>query len=418
MAQKAFQISFSGTAVEQAFYGDVLMVRVEENTGSANAFQLHMQSTQASDGTWSYVEDDRFALFTPISIQMGFTAASGLAGALGAAASALGGGAPGGGGNDGLVPVFDGYVTSIRFDTASAPGSTTVEVAGLDASVLMSLEEKIATFQNMSDSDIAQQILGAYSNLTVQADPTATVHQDTDTTIVQRTSDARFLRELAHRNGLEFYLQTDPSTSSLTAYFQAPQLDATPQPDLAIQFGDKSNLLHFSAHVTGQRPLAVKVAQLDVSSNSASSVQVTDPSLTTIGNSDAGSLLNSALGTLVTPTDTQAQMLILGPPTSDATEQQTIAQAVRDDASWFIAAQGEINSDAYGAVLRPHQTVLVKGASKSYSGTYYVTRVTHEMHGDGTYLQKFEALRNALGVTGNEAFSSSGGLGLPAVPGV
>jgi len=413
MAQKAFQISFSGTVVEQTFYGDVLMLRVEENTGAANAFQLQMQSTQASDGTWSYIEDPRFAPFTPVSIQMGFTAAGGLAGALGAAAGAIGGGAIGGGGNDGLVPVFDGYVTSVRFDSGSEPGSTTIEVAGLDTSVLMSLEEKVAIFQNMSDSGIAQQILGAYG-VTVQADSTATVHQDTDTTVVQRTTDARFVRELAQRNGLEFYMETDPTSSDITAYFQAPQLDGTPQNDLAIQFGDQSNLLHLSAHVSGQRPLAVKVVQIDVASNSANSAQVTDTLLDTLGANDTNALIGAPLDSLVTPADTQAQMLILGPPTSDPTEQQTIAQAVRDDAGWFVAASGEINSDAYGSVLRPHRTVLVKGAGKNYSGMYYVTHVTHEMSGSGTYSQKFEAIRNALGLDGSEQFSSNSTLGVQA----
>src|SRR5580698_967761 len=344
MTQKAFQISFSGAAVEQTFYGDVLMLRVQENTGAANSFQLQMQATLGSDGTWSYLEDTRFALFTPVSIQMGFMAASGLAGALGAAASALGGGASGGGGNDGLVPVFDGYVTSVRFDSGSEPGSTTIEVSGLDTSVLMSLEEKVAVFKDMSDSDIAQQILSAYG-VTVQADSTATVHQDTDTTIIQRTSDARFVRELAQRNGLEFYMETDPTSDDVTAYFQAPQLSGTPQTDLAIQFGDQSNLLHFTAHVTGQRPLAVKISQMDIEANSPNTAQVTDTQLVEIGANDSNTLVGAALGSLVTPADTQAQMLILGPPTSDPTEQQTIAQAVRDDAGWFIAASGEINSD-------------------------------------------------------------------------
>ncbi len=415
MTQKAIQISFSGTAVEQTFYGDILMLRVQENTGAANGFQLQMQSTLGSDGTWSYIEDARFALFTPVSIQMGFMAAGGLAGALGAATSAIGGGSSGGGGNDGLVPVFDGYVTSVRFDSGSSPGSTTIEVSGLDASVLMSLEEKVAVFKDMSDSDIAQQILGAYG-VTVQADSTATVHQDTDTTIIQRTSDARFVRELAQRNGLEFYMETDPTSGDVTAYFQAPQLSGTPQTDLAIQFGDKSNLLHFSAHVTGQRPLAVKISQMDIEANSPNTAQVTDTQLVEIGANASNALVGGVLGSLVTPADTQAQMLILGPPTSDPTEQQTIAQAVRDDAGWFIAASGEINSDAYGSVLRPHRTVLVKGASKSYSGMYYVTHVTHEIGGDGVYSQKFEARRNALGVDGTEQFGSTT-LGLP-IPGI
>ena len=98
-----------------------------------------------------------------------------------------------------------------------------------------------------------------------------------------------------------------------------------------------------------------------------------------LGDKDANTLIGGALGSLVTPKDAPAQMLVLGPPTSDATELQTIAQAVRDEAGWFITASGEINSDAYQTVLRPHRLVLVKGAGTPYSGKYYVTRVVHEM---------------------------------------
>jgi len=109
-------------------------------------------------------------------------------------------------------------------------------------------------------------------------------------------------------------------------------------------------------------------------------------------------------------------MLALGPPTSDSTELQVIAQAVRDEAGWFITATGEINSDAYQTVLRPHRLVLVKGAGKEYSGKYYVTRVVHELKGDGSYTQRFEARRNARDLDGSEQFGGSG-LGLP-IPGI
>jgi len=95
---------------------------------------------------------------------------------------------------------------------------------------------------------------------------------------------------------------------------------------------------------------------------------------------------------------------------------QTVAQAVRDEASWFIIARGEINSDAYQTVLRPHRLVLVKGAGKAYSGKYHVTSVVHELNGDGTYTQSFEARRNARDVEGSEQFGG-GGLGLP-IPGL
>lgn len=407
MARRAYQIAFDGTPAEDALYGDVLLLRVEESLSLPTAFQLQLATKLSDTGSWDYLDDDRFALFSKISIKVGFSAAGGLAGALGSASSSPGG-------DDGLVPVFDGYVTSLNLDVDSEPGKSRIDVRGMDTSVLMSLEEKIATWDNMSDSDIAQQIVASYG-VSVQADSTATVHQQNETTVVQRASDAQFVRELAQRNGLEFYFETDPATGTVGGYFQAPQLGSTPQPDLAVQFGDSSNLRSFSARLTGERPLAVKIVQIDVSQNGANTAQVTDTQLTKLGSSDANTLVGQPLDSLVTPGDTQAQMLVQGPPTSDATEMQTIAQAVRDEAGWFIDARGEVNTEAYQAVLRPHRLVLVKGAGKAYSGKYYVTRVEHELKGDGSYSQRFEARRNARDVDGSEQFGASS-LGLP-IPG-
>jgi phage protein D len=134
-----------------------------------------------------------------------------------------------------------------------------------------------------------------------------------------------------------------------------------------------------------------------------------------LGDKDAAALVGDPLGALVTAQDAPAQMLALGSPTSDATELTAIAQAVRDEAAWLIDATGEINSDAYQTVLRPHRLVLVKGAGTPYSGKYYVTRVVHELRGGGTYNQTFEARRNARDLDGSEQFGASS-LGLP-VPG-
>jgi phage protein D len=403
MAEKAFKVSFDGNAVDSSFYGDVVLLTVDETIAAATTFRMELATRLQDDGSWTYLDDDRLSLFTKISIKMGFSGGGGLAAALG--------GLLGGGGSDGLEPVFDGYITDVILKLGSEPGTTLIEVDGADTSVLMSLEEKIATWPDMADSDIVQQIVTGYA-AQVQADTTATVHQENDTTIVQRSSDILFVRELAQRNGLEFYFETDKDSGSVVAFFRAPQLDATPQQDLAIQFGGQSNLRTFSARLTGQRPLNVKAAQVDVKANSANVAQVSDTQLNKLGDKDANSLVGSPLDSLVTPKDAQAQMLVLGPPTSDSAELHTIAQAVRDEAGWFISASGEINSDAYQAVLRPHRLVLVKGAGKTYSGKYYVTRVVHEFKGDGSYSQSFEARRNARDLDGSEQFGGSG-LSLP-----
>ena len=411
MADKAYEIAFNDEAVDDDFYGDVESLTVEESVSQASSMKLRLALTLDDNGVWDYLDDSRFDVFTKVSVRIGFTGGGGLAGALSGAASAV----TGGDGNDGLERVFDGYVTAVNPTFGSDPGSAFLEIEALDTSVLMSLEEKIATWPNLADSDIVQQIVSGYG-VQVNVDSTPTVHQENDTTIVQRSTDIQFVRDLAQRNGLEFYFETDKDSGEVTAYMRAPQLEGTPQPDLAIQFADESNLKSFVARVTGQRPLNVKATQIDVKGNSPNSAQVGNTQLTTLGETDANTLIGGPLGSLVTPKDALAQMLLLGPPTSDATELQTFAQAARDEAGWVITANGEINSDAYQTVLRPHRMVLVKGAGSRYSGKYYVTQVTHDLQSDGTYSQKFEARRNARDLDGSEQFGENG-LGLP-IPGL
>lgn len=412
MAQKSFKITLGTDPVPDALYGDVIALEVIEDVAVSSTCAITLSTSLQSDGSWAYLADDTFALYQHLAVRLGFTDSGGLAGALGAAASALGGSA---GGDDGLVPIFDGYITGLDVSLTSDPDGSTVLARATDPGVLMSLEDKIASFPNMADSDIVQQIASAYVD-DVQVAPTATVHQDTDTTPMQRGSDMQFVRELARRNGMEFYFEPDPSSGSQVAWFQPPLANSTTQPDLAIQFGDASNLRSFSAKLNGQLPLAVKAQQMDIGAASATLSSITDTQLASLGADDAASLFGDPLGSLVTPQDSQAQMLLLATPTSDATELAAEAQAVRDEASWIITAKGEVNTDAYQAILRPHRLVLVKGAGTQYSGKYYVTRVTHNLKRDGTYTQNFEARRNARGVDGSESFGG-GGLGavIPAL---
>jgi phage protein D len=216
--------------------------------------------------------------------------------------------------------------------------------------------------------------------------------------MVQRGTDLDFVRELARRNGREFYFETDETTEEIVAYFREPRLAGTPQPELSIQFGEHSNLRRFTARLSGQRPLSARADQLDVKTNKANRVKVDESQLTPLGDEDAGDLIGAPLDLLVTPKDQMAQTLVLGPPTSNAAEMTTLAQAVRDEAGWLITAEGEINGDAYRRALRARRLVLVRGAGVTCNGTYYVTRVVHDIRGDGGYTQTFEARRNARDV--------------------
>ncbi|HMQ33824.1 MAG TPA: contractile injection system protein, VgrG/Pvc8 family [Chloroflexaceae bacterium] len=411
----AYRLTLADTPVDSTFYGDVLALTVAEHTAGASTLRMRLLTERDGDGAWRHLADERLALYTKVSVRIGFTAGGGLAALLGALAGGLGGLGAGGSGDDGLEAVFDGYITAVEVSLAGAPGASHLDVSATDTSVLMSLEEKVAAWPNLSDADVVRQILGGYG-VEARVDPTAAVRQENETTLVQRGSDLQLVRELARRNGLEFYFETDRATGQVVGHCRAPQLDGPPQPDLAVQFGEQSNLRSFSARVTGQRPLSVKAAQVDVRSGSANTGEAGDMQLPPLGARDAAALIGGPLATLVAPKEAAARLLMLGPPTSDPAELRALTQAARDEAGWFISAKGEVNGDAYQAVLRPRRLVLVKGAGKPFSGKYYVTSVVHELRGDSGYSLSFEARRNARDVDGSEQFGG-GGLGL-ALPGL
>jgi hypothetical protein len=393
MPDKAYSLTFDSNPADDALYGDVRELEVDERLDSATTFRLRVGLTKQAGGDWNYPSDDRFSLFTNVGVSVGFA---------GSAETDAFGNAIGGGG---LEPVFDGYITQVNVHMGADADDVYLEACGMDASVLLSLEEKAATWPNMADSDIVQQIVSDYG-YNVQVEPTQPVRQDTDTLVIQRTNDAQFVRSLARRNGYEFYFRKDPSSGDINCTFGPPNLAGTPQPDLSIQFGEDNNLMSFEAVMTGLRPLAVDVQQLDAPAKQSNDGNAGSIQLTSLGQNDLSALIASKLNGLVTPLVDQAQMLLVAQPTADATELQTVAQAVRDEAGWFIAATGEINSNAYGQVLRTGGLVLVKGAGQQYSGNYYVTRVTHLIKSSGSYVQHFEARRNALEVDGSEQFGS------------
>ena len=101
----SYQIAFDGNAVETDFYGDVVSITVQENVSTATTLRLQLVTRLQDDGTWTHLDDERLAPFSQLSVTLGFSG-GGIAGALG--------GALGGGNNDGLEPVFDGYITGLN----------------------------------------------------------------------------------------------------------------------------------------------------------------------------------------------------------------------------------------------------------------------------------------------------------------
>ena len=203
----------------------------------------------------------------------------------------------------------------------------------------------------------------------------------------------RFLLRLAARNGFECYVE------GTTGYFRSPQLNAPPQPVLAVHFGpDETNVNRFSIEVNALAPVDVAMWQIDRMDKTVQGLRVAAGQQPTLGKTDATGLLLPAIA---------PSLAVLGQTvTTGIPEMTALCQGLYHQAEWFVTGEGEVNANRYGHVLRPRQTVTIKGIGASYSGIYYLAHVTHRFTQDG-YTQRFRVKRNALLPQGSEDFAAS-----------
>lgn len=381
MADWFYKILIEGEPVDEWLYEDAEVV-VEDNIAFADVFTIRLSISQLDNREWQYLDDERFSLFNEVTIKAGFT-------------------------NGVSEVLIKGYIIQLRTNIDACEGKSYLEIHGMGPTVLMNLEEKVVVWKNKKDCKIAHEIFDAYG-FKQETEDTITVHKENDCIVMQKGTDIQFLRSLAQRNGFECYVEADQS-GKFTGYFRKPVLDKSPQKDLSIHFGTDSNLVYFRSRVDSLRPLAVGAAQIDIKKKEVKSELVGSSSLNKLGKQNLQDLIESKLSSLVTPRDSLSKILLKNQ--QDSQLLKSAVQAVIDEGSWFVTVEGEINSEAYESVLKAKRIVLVKGAGKTHSGKYYVTKVSHILTNE-KYVQKFEARRNALELDGSEEFEGDQWLSL------
>ena len=152
---------------------------------------------------------------------------------------------------------MSGYITHIKPDFQRDPAYCTVEIWGMDGSVLMDREEKLRAWPQAKDSAIATQIFSLYGFSSVVVE-TPIEHDEQVSTIIQRETDMQFLKRLALRNGYECYVE------GTTGFFAPPQLKGKPQPLLAVHCGQtETNVNRFSLEMNALTPTNVAMVQVD-----------------------------------------------------------------------------------------------------------------------------------------------------------
>lgn len=362
----SYMLLINGRPADPDLLAAIQQIEVEDHADMADMLRLHA-AIGVRDGCsrWTVLDDDHFSRLANVKIMV--TVGSGPA-----------------------VPIIDAYVIETNADFSNQPGQSVLNVVAMDPTVLMNLKEKVRPWPNMADSDIATVIFGEYG-FTPQVEQTQPSRQEADTTTMQRGTDIQFLRQLARRNGYECYVETDPLLRVNVGYFRPPQLQQSSQGVLSVNLGEATNVNSFNARYDMLRPTTAQVTGLDIESQSDQPARIESQALAGLGRETA---LNG---------DRPRRVLLSQTGLAQTGELQTYAQAVVDRSAWAITAEGELNTVAYGGILRAKRPVNVRGAGCQFSGTYYVERVHHTFTGDG-YTQRFTLRRNALGLTGQERF--------------
>ncbi|HEY5912267.1 MAG TPA: hypothetical protein VJA21_16820 [Verrucomicrobiae bacterium] len=371
MPAVTFTLMISGSPASQELLQAIQQIEVEDHANMADMLRLRVV-IGIKDGCagWSFVDDDVFSRLA--NIRLSVSVGSGQAETL-----------------------MNAFVIETNANFANQPGSSILNVVAMDPTVLMNLEEKVKTWPNMADSDVANAIFSSSGyKFNPIVDVTPWKRQENEQTLIQRGTDIQFLQRLARRNGFECFVETNGRSGVVEGHFHAPRLNQPPQGVLSVNMRDATNVNSFNARFDMLRPTSAEATNLDVQSREDQQAQVTSSRLTALGRETA---LTGQQQRRILPTQTGL---------ARTGELQAYAQALSDQSALAITAEGELNTVAYGGILRAKRPIMVRGAGQQFSGTYYVERVQHILTGD-SYKQSFTLRRNALGLSGKESFVES-----------
>jgi hypothetical protein len=358
-----FQLTLDGSPADDDFYTKLSSLEVEENADMPGAIQLSLPVSRSAEGDLTFVNDSGLQPFANLTVVA----------------------TP-----EGNSPecIFDGYVLSHKLHLQTGTVSSSLEVWGQDASWLMSLEEKVKEWVDVTDSQAASSIFGDYGITPApeNSDDDSPSHTEAGHSLMQRASDIQFLRRLARANGKLCRVACADQPGHRIGYFAKPNLDGDPALSLTLNDPESWTVdaLDLRWDVTGPSAVKARQALFTDDDEDGASGDTTDSGLTLL---DARSLADFSGKTTT---------LLLTAPVDDGGELSLRAQSVLRDAGWFVRCEGEADVARLNAVLRVGMVVQLDGIGAAHSGKYLVWSVRHSITQD-SHKMKFVLVRNAVG---------------------
>jgi hypothetical protein len=370
-----FDILASGSPVPD-FTKKLIELEVEENLDLPSAFRLTLPITVTDDGDLDMVSDARLGPLSNIAI----TAQA----------------------DDGVTHcLIDGYVLGQEIHVDTGATKSAIKVSGQDATWLMNVTETAKEWVDVTDGSVANSIFDTYGFTPDPAnlDDDSQTHTEDGASLMQRASDAQFLRELARRGGKLFRVFCTDTPGARTGYFGMPSLDGEPASTLILNPADSANVGELDISWDIMRPSSVVAMQalLTDSDPDGAGGTTSDAGL---GPLDARDLSTFAAGPVTA---------ILTTTAADAATVTDRARSLLRESGWFVRCEGATDATRLGSIIRAGAIAQVNAAGALHSGKYLVWSVRHHITAE-KHEMKFVLVRNAVGAAG--AGSPLGGLGL------
>jgi hypothetical protein len=282
--------------------------------------------------------------------------------------------------------LIDGIITHHQVISGRQPGQSRLIVTGDDFTKKLDLEPKSATFPNQSDSGIVTQLLENYDGLVPAVMETTDTPAVTDRVPSQQETDLGCIRRLAKRNGFVFYIEPTEVPTVNTAYWGPDNRLGLPQKALSQDMGPATNVEELNFTFDALAPVTPVITIVEPLTKL--SIQIPLPS----------GLSPSLAGIASTPL---RKTVPRDAASLSFTEAARMALALITGSSDSVTAEGKLDALRYGQALRSRRLVDVRGAGRSYDGTYYVQKVTHHLQ-RGQYAQSFTLKRGGQGATGDQ----------------
>ena len=351
----AFQVTVNGQDLDQKDEAKPIEVVYNDNVDATDFFSVRLGLVDNATAKVDWIDDALYKEGGKVRIKMGHEGRA-------------------------VKTMIEGEITGVEV-LFSSRGPETLVLQGYDRHHRLRRGRKSRTFQNMTDSDIAQRI-ASDQGLTLRGDSTSVRY---DHVYQNNLSDFDLLSMRAARIGYEVEVE------NTTLYFRKSQEARSkvttlkwgePGDDELISFSPRLSTANQVSEVTvrGWNPKEKKEI--------VGTAKVGDETTRMAGSVSGGQSATSAFGTVKT--------VVVDHPIFDQREADALAKARFNELSLdYIAGEGVCigNPD-----IRAGEVIEVKGFGRRFSGLYYVVSSNHVCgRGGGGYRTEFSVRRNTGG---------------------